>query len=416
MLKFLINLLDEFNWPPLVKTYVGSILLVFFTALLLLIVYQIIKYVFIKVATRAAQKSTNNWDDALLEHRFFHRLANVIPAILLHRIVPIIIDFNVNMSHFLQLIIELYFTYIFVRVTISLLNSIGSIYESTEHLKFKSIKGYIQIGKILVYIISALIVFSTLTGKNPITIIAGMGAFAAILILVFQDAIKGFVSGIQLSANDMVRIGDWVSIPKYNADGNVIDISLTTIKVQNWDKTISMIPSYGFVSESFSNWRGMEESGGRRIKRSIVIDVKSIHFLSESEIEELSKIHILKSYLDVKIELLKQNMIEGEFDKSHPGNGLRLTNVGTFRAYLELYLRHNEKISQDMTLMVRQMQSSEIGLPLEIYCFSRFIEWQEYEKIQADIFDHAFAIIDVFGLKMFQSPSGEDFRALGHLN
>jgi len=416
MLKFLINLLDEFNWPPLVKTYVGSILLVFFTALLLLIVYQIIKYVFIKVATRAAQKSTNNWDDALLEHRFFHRLANVIPAILLHRIVPIIIDFNVNMSHFLQLIIELYFTYIFVRVTISLLNSIGSIYESTEHLKFKSIKGYIQIGKILVYIISALIVFSTLTGKNPITIIAGMGAFAAILILVFQDAIKGFVSGIQLSANDMVRIGDWVSIPKYNADGNVIDISLTTIKVRNWDQTISMIPSYGFVNESFSNWRGMEESGGRRIKRSLFIDIKTVRFLNDEDIKELSKIKILKNYLVEKIEFLKNQGSEESQNELHMGNVVKLTNIGTFRAYLELYLKHNPKINTDMTLMVRQMQSSDTGLPLEIYCFSKFIELEKYEKIQADIFDHAFAIIDVFGLKMFQSPSGEDFRALGHLN
>jgi miniconductance mechanosensitive channel len=230
--------------------------------------------------------------------------------------------------------------------------------------------------------------------------------------LVFQDAIKGLVSGVQLSANDMVRIGDWISMPKYGADGDVIEISLTTIKVQNWDKTISMIPSYALVSESFSNWRGMEESGGRRIKRSIFIDVNSIHFLDDKEKAALSEIELIYDYINKKeIELQEHNKTVIKADKNIV-NGRRLTNIGTFRVYLEQYLAKNQDINHEMTYMVRQLQSTEKGLPIEIYCFSKVQAWVEYEAIQAHIFDHIFASVHTFNLELFQNPTGKDFKQL----
>jgi miniconductance mechanosensitive channel len=235
---------------------------------------------------------------------------------------------------------------------------------------------------------------------------------AAVLILVFKDTILGFVASIQLSANNMVNVGDWISMPKYNADGDVIDIGLNTVKVQNWDKTIATIPTYALVSESFNNWKGMEESGGRRIKRSINIDMKSVGFLDQDQIEKFRKYYLLADYITAKEKEIAEYNSSLEVDDSVVTNGRRMTNLGTFRAYLENYLHNHPKVNQDMTLLVRHLQPTDKGMPLEIYLFSKDQVWANYEAIQADIFDHILAIMPQFGLRVFQSPTGDDFQKL----
>ena len=240
----------------------------------------------------------------------------------------------------------------------------------------------------------------------------GLGAMAAVLILVFKDTILGFVASIQLSANKMVNVGDWISMPKYNADGTVIDISLNTVKVQNWDKTIATIPTYALVSESFNNWKGMEESGGRRIKRSINIDMKSVDFLNKDQIDKFRKYHVLKDYITSKEKEISDYNKSLKLDEDTITNGRKMTNLGTFRKYLENYLHNHPKIHQDMTFLVRHLQPTEKGLPIEIYVFSNDQAWANYESIQADIFDHILAIIPEFGLRVFQNPTGDDFQKL----
>jgi miniconductance mechanosensitive channel len=235
---------------------------------------------------------------------------------------------------------------------------------------------------------------------------------AAVLILVFKDTILGFVASIQLSANKMVNIGDWISMPDYNADGDVIDISLNTVKVQNWDKTIATIPTYALVSDSFNNWKGMEESGGRRIKRSLNIDMKSVGFLDSEQVEKFRKYHLLKDYITTKEKEITDYNKANKLDEDTVTNGRKMTNLGTFRVYLENYLHKHPKINQDMTFLVRHLQPSEMGIPMEIYVFSNDQAWANYEAIQADIFDHVLAVLPEFGLKVFQNPTGDDFNKL----
>lgn len=393
--------------------YLSSALMIISLVFLVIIIDYIIKKIVIKIASRAAQKSKNFWDDVLLEQKFFHRVSHIVPALLVYEVIPFAFTFDTQVENLMMTIIQMVLVIIFVQISSSILNTVNIIYNSYDKNKSKSIKGYIQVAKIIIIFIAGIVIFSILTGKNALTVFAGLGAFAAILILIFQDAIKGLVSGVQISTNDMVRIGDWISVPKYNADGTVIEIALTTVKVQNWDYTISMIPSYALVSDSFSNWRGMEESGGRRIKRSIFIDVNSIHFLTEEEKKELKEIHILEKYLtEMDSALNEYNSTIAKENKTQI-NGRKLTNIGTFRRYLEEYIRINQHINHNMTFMVRQLQSSEKGLPIEIYAFSKVKAWIEYEKIQADIFDHIFAAISTFNLKIFQNPTGGDFKSLG---
>jgi miniconductance mechanosensitive channel len=284
----------------------------------------------------------------------------------------------------------------------------NDIYNTLPGSKTRPIKGYLQIIKIFVYTIGIITIIAIIFGQSPLKIIAGMGAFAAVILLIFKDTILGFVASIQLAANKMVNIGDWIAMPSKGADGTVIDISLTTVKVQNWDKTISTIPTYSLVSESFNNWKGMEESGGRRIKRHINIDVKSIHFLSEEDMNRFEKIKLIQEYMKEKKNEIRASNPEGEI----PVNQRRLTNIGTFRKYIEAYLFNHPKIHNNMTFLVRQLQPSEKGLPLEIYVFSNDQEWANYESIQADIFDHVLAVVSEFNLKIFQNPTGDDFKRL----
>lgn len=299
---------------------------------------------------------------------------------------------------------------IIVTITVfnALLDAIDAIYRTYEVSKMRPIRGYIQVAKIILYIIGAIVVISNLMGQNPLILLSGLGALSAVLMLVFKDSILGLVAGIQLSSNDMVRVGDWIEMPKYNADGNVIDITLNTVKVMNFDKTITMIPSYALISDSFKNWRGMEASGGRRIKRSVCIDTSSICFCTKEMIEEFQKVHYLSNYVLTRLDEINAYNTEHHINRESKVNGRQLTNIGVFREYVQEYLRNHPKIHKDMTLIVRQLAPGDSGLPLEIYAFSNETTWGVYESVQSDIFDHIFAIIPLFGLRVFQNPTGQD--------
>ncbi|MEH7113776.1 mechanosensitive ion channel domain-containing protein, partial [Neobacillus niacini] len=288
----------------------------------------------------------------------------------------------------------------------------NDIYQTFEISKIRPIKGYIQVVNIVVITVGIILLIADLIGKNPLIFLSGIGALSAVLLLVFKDSLLGLVAGIQLSANDMVRVGDWIEMPKYGADGDIIDISLNTVKVQNFDKTITTIPSYALISDSFINWRGMQTSGGRRIKRSLFIDTSSITFCTVEMIEKFKNIHYLSDYIVVREREIAEFNSKNDINRTNPVNGRALTNIGVFRAYISKYLQHHSGINQEMTLLVRQLAPTEHGMPLEIYAFSNDIRWAVYETIQADIFDHLFAVAKEFGLRLFQNPSGEDLKTI----
>ncbi|ATP12638.1 mechanosensitive ion channel protein MscS [Bartonella henselae] len=301
----------------------------------------------------------------------------------------------------------------FVVLTISaLLNVINTLYEQRPAARVKPIKGYIQIAKIALFTVAVVLMIATLIDRSPLILFSGLGAMAAVLMLIFQDTLLSLVAGIQISSTDMIRVGDWIEVPNLGADGDVIEIALHTVKVQNFDNTITSVPIRKLVTDPFKNWRGMQEAGGRRIKRSLFIDQSSIRFHTEKEQKYLSRFNLLEDYFTQKIpEITEWN---ARLEKNHDvlANTRRLTNIGTFRAYIVAYLQKNQSIAQNMTLMARQLPPTENGLPLEIYCFTNTTVWLEYEQIQCDIFDHLYSILPNFGLKIFQNPSGYDFNHL----
>lgn len=362
--------------------------------------------ILIGIITKLVRKTKTHWDDVLLERKVFNKISHFAPALIIYMFAGMINHAGTELN--IQNATNIYMIILSLMLVNSFFNATNDIYNTLPVSKTRPIKGYIQIVKIFFYIMGCITIIGILINKTPTVVLGTMGAFAAVLILIFKDTILGFVASIQLSANKMINIGDWISMPSKNADGTVIDISLNTVKVQNWDKTISTIPTYTLVSESFNNWKGMEESGGRRIKRHVNIDIKSIHFLSDQEIEMAEKVKLITSYVKEKKAEIKQSNPENEI----PVNQKRLTNIGIFRKYIKAYLEDHPKIHNDMTFLVRQLQPSEKGLPIEIYVFSNDQEWENYEAIQSDIFDHIFAIIPEFNLKVFQNPTGDDFRKL----
>ncbi len=357
------------------------------------------------------EKSKTQIDNILFSNKVFDYFLHIIPVYIWLLFVDDIFINSDGIEAFVRGVMNLYINYLLVRGVLSLLKSVNEIYESKQTGRKRSIKSYIQVFQLLIILIGLLVAISIIIEKDISFLLTGIGAFAAVLMLVFKDSILGFVGGIQISANDMLRPGDWVSVPNAGADGIVIDISLTTVKIQNWDKTISTVPTYSLVSGSFHNWRGMEESGGRRIKRHLNINIQSIKFCTNSEIEEYKKIGLIKDYLNNKEEELKKYNSSVGNDGEYV-NGRHLTNVGIFRIYVEAYLKAQKNINPEMTFLIRQLQATEKGLPLEVYVFSRIQDWAEYENIQADIFDHLFAIIPEFKLQIFQNPSGADFRSI----
>jgi miniconductance mechanosensitive channel len=376
------------------------------------IVYQLLNRIIFRYLKKLADKTITTWDDILFEKKVFRRLSHLVPAIIIYNGTAVALAPFSRAVILLQSGTYLYMIIIGILVIDAVINSLHQIYNSMSVSKNRSIKGYVQVVKIFIYIFGAGFVLSVLLQKDLTTFFAGLGAMAAVLMLIFKDSILGLVAGVQLSANDMVRLGDWIQMDSRTADGTVIDISLNTVKVQNWDRTISTIPTYALVSESFTNWRGMEESGGRRIKRSVYIDMNSIHFLSREEIVQFKKIQIIRNYIEQRELEVEQYNREHGVDDSMPVNGRRLTNIGTFRRYMEEYLKRHPKIHQDMTFLVRHLQPTDKGLPVEIYVFCNDQRWTFYEAVQADIFDHLLAIIPQFGLRIYQNPSGNDVARL----
>ncbi|MCD4710295.1 MAG: mechanosensitive ion channel [Bacteroidales bacterium] len=391
--------------------FIENVSIVIITAILAILADFIVKRIIISFIARLAKRSKNEWDDVFVKRKVFNRLAHLAPALIIYSALQYIFDAT-GVVTFLENLTQTYMIVLVLLMIDSVLNALHEIYSMLPISKGRNIKGFIQVVKIIFYFVAIILIISIFSGEPPRALMAGLGAMAAVLMLVFKDTILGFVASIQLSANKMVNVGDWISMPKYNADGDVIDISLNTVKVQNWDKTIATIPTYALVSESFNNWKGMELSGGRRIKRSINIDMSSVTFLDSTQIEKLRKFHLLKEYIGYKEKEIAEFNKSLLMEEGTVTNGRKMTNLGTFRRYLEEYLQHHPKISKEMTFLVRHLQPTDKGLPVEIYVFSKDQAWANYEAIQADIFDHILAILPEFELRVFQNPTGIDFQKI----
>ncbi len=398
--------LDWLRAHPELQTLVASAALIFAAWLANWVVKRILVRGLYKVlrSTRETQ---------LQDFGIIRRLSNIVPALVLSvgvNAVPGLPEAAVTVVRnvcggFIVLTIALALG--------ALLDIINMVYQRRADAHVHPIKGYLQVVKIAIYAIATILIIATLIDRSPLILLSGLGAMAAVLLLIFQDTILSLVASVQITSNDLIRVGDWVEMPQLNADGDVIDIALHTVKVQNWDKTISNIPTKRFISDSFKNWRGMQESGGRRIKRSLYVDQQSVHFLGADECERLHRFNLLDEYLTEKRREIDAWNAKLEERGKEPVNTRRITNIGSFRAYVERYLRSHGGIHQGMTLMVRQLSPTADGLPLETYCFTNTVAWTEYEAIQSDIFDHLLAILPEFGLRVFQHPSGADMRDWG---
>lgn len=390
---------------------IGLFLILFISA----ISYYIAKNYLLKMVTKFILKTKNTWDNALIEHKVLSRFTLLLPFILVLFLTPLVLPNGVLLADLLILIAKVLLAFQIAQSISAVLNVSKSLYHESAKQRYLPLNSIVQVIKLVVYLVTAIIIVSLIIDRSPIYLLSGLGALTAVLLLIFQDTIKGLVASIQISANKMVVAGDWIELPKYGADGDVIEIGLSTVKVQNFDKTITTIPTYALISDSFKNWRNMYHTGARRIKRTLIVDIASIDFYSLEKIDSLINTNLLKSYLTNK----KQQIAE-DHESLDSGvvrdetlikiNMRQLTNIGTFRAYIEMYLNQNNNIRNDLTCMVRQLPATASGLPLEIYCFANTTDWVAYEAIQSDIFDHLFAIAPHFDIRIFQHPSGFDWK------
>jgi len=397
--------LEEF---PIIATLISLALLL----IVAVIADLIAKRQLVRMLRGLAKRTRSTWDDALIDEQVFSRFAQTVPAVVVifgAKWIPSLQDGT------LQVIENTALAYMALMITLALgalMNAANSIYEQYPIARDRLIKGYLQVAKIILYCVGAILIVSALLDRSPLLLLSGFGAMTAVLMLVFRDTILSLVASIQLTGNDMVRVGDWIEMPDFSADGDVIDVALHTIKVQNWDKTITTIPTHKLISESFRNWRGMSDSGGRRIKRSILLDQNSIRFLTDDETTKFKRFSLLNDYIvekEQKLATINSSLNSSEADHV---NLSRLTNVGTFRAYIINYLHNRTDVKKSMTFLVRHLPPSADGLPIEIYIFTNTTDWVAYEGIQGDIFDHLLAIIPEFGLRIYQKPSGMDIRAI----
>ena len=398
----------ELNWSNELTGLASYALAILVIALMAFIVYKFTRHYVMKGIEKLVKKSKNTFDDLLHEKKVFGSLAFIAPAIVVHL-------FSDSFGPFDEISRHVIYSFIVITIVLSIFRGIDvmvQVYNRYDFAKGRPIKGVMQIVKIVIGCFGAAIIVTVFDSNITASVFLGsIGGLSAVIMLIFRDSILGFVAGIQLSTGQLLSIGDWLEMPKYNADGEVVDISLTKITVRNWDKTYTNIPAHKFLDDSFKNWQGMSEAGGRRIKRSILIDVSTIGFLTAEQIEDLSKIDLIRDYIQEKNSEVRAFNEAHKVDDSIVANGRRLTNIGTLRAYIESYLKENPNVySTEFTLMVRQLPATETGVPLEIYCFSKDIAWVNYEGIQADIFDHIFAVVPMFGLRVFQQPSGNDFQ------
>lgn len=390
-------------------------LLITLTQIVLVMVFAaladvVAKRVVVRGLERLVGRTETVWDDIIVKRRLLHRLSHLAPALVVYLLaLPVLDGYDIGIVVVRRTSL-IYMVLVIVLALDSVLNAMVDILRSSEVSRDLPVKSVIQVLKLISYSIAAIAVVSLIIGQSPSLLLGSLGAMTAILMLVFKDPILGLVAGIQLSANRMLARGDWIEMPKYGADGDVLEVALTTVKIQNWDKTITTIPTYALITESFKNWRGMSESGGRRIKRSINIDVNSVRFCDQEMLDRFSTIRYITEYVERKRQEISSWNSERKVDALDLINGRHLTNLGTFRAYVIAYLRNHPMIHQDMTFLVRQLEPAEHGLPLEVYVFSRDQEWSNYEAIQADIFDHILAIAPAFDLRIYQRLSGGDLR------
>lgn len=396
----------EFSDLTALISVLGLILLISFA------IHLIVHRVVLRFVERMAQKSRRRWRKAFFERKLFSRIALAAQGIIIYIQAGLWLNPESEVVEWIQTIAALWGLLYILLAAFSLLDALLDISQKDKKLKGLPLRGLFQSFKLVATVVVVILAVSTLVGKSPLIIMSGLGAMTAVIMLVFKDPLLGLVAGIQLSANDMLEVGDWLEMPSYGADGDVIEIALTTVKVRNWDKTITTVPTYALISDSFKNWRGMQQSGGRRIKRQVLIDATSVEFLSDDDMARLKKARLLEPYLVERQKEIGQYNQENHFDLSSRANGRRLTNIGTFRAYLLNYLEDHKGIHQSMTLLVRQGQSSSNGIPIEVYAFTATTKWAEYENIQSDIFDHIFAVLPEFGLRLHQSPTGYDFSKL----
>lgn len=377
----------------------------------------IFQHILLRVVARLVKKTKATWDDIVFDRKVMIHVSRMVAPILIYLLVPVAFyDESSSTLAFIQRICLIYIIAVFLRFISVFLAAVYYVYSEREQFRDRPLKGLLQTAQVILFFIGGIVIISILIDKSPMALLTGLGASAAILMLVFKDSIMGFVSGIQLSANNMLKVGDWIAMPKYGADGTVIEVTLNTVKVRNWDNTITTIPPYVLVSDSFQNWRGMQESGGRRVKRSINIDMSSVRFCTPEMLAKYKKIQLLTGYIEETERVVEEYNEEHHIDNSILVNGRRQTNLGVFRAYLTNYLKSLPDVNQNLTCMVRYLQPTEQGIPVELYFFSAVKDWVPYESIQADVFDHLLAIIPEFGLRVFQNPTGEDFRRLGERN
>ncbi len=413
LLNHIISTLEKWKFSSLPAEIAGRAVVGLGVVILSFLLWLISAKVVIGIVERIVKRTKNTWDDDLVNQGIFRRISRTIPAIFIWFTAP---AFLTGLPKLLSFVRILSVTAIITTVTLTILgflDFINTVYNKRANSGRRPIKGVIQAVQVLFIVAALIMIFSVVTSQPVTGLLAGLGAVSAVVMLIFKDPLMGLVSGFQISSNDMVRIGDWVEVPSQGADGDVIDISLLNVTVQNWDRTWVTFPIQSLTTGGFKNWRGMSESGGRRIKRSLSIDMSSIRFLAEGEIRKLRSISLLKNYLDNRSnEILEYNKEHGADRNANPINGRALTNIGIFRAYAKAYVSSHSKVNSNMTLLVRQLQSGPTGLPIEMYLFSADKAWANYEDIQSDIFDHLLAALPEFSLRAFQNPSGSDFQKI----
>jgi len=413
--RFITDFLIANGMTEPTANFIGITATIILILLLAYASYWITKRYMVHAIEIIFQRSKNTWDDALVQHGFVRRLSLLMPIIVVYMSADLMLPGQAMTSELFKRLAMVFFVFAGVWMLDAILLAIREIYNKSDVSIRRPIRGYLDGIKIIAYAMAGIFIVSILTGKSPWGVLSILGGFTVVLMLVFKDTILGFVASIQLSGHDMVRVGDWIEMPKYGADGDVINVTIHTVKVRNWDKTITTIPTYSLVSDAFKNWRGMSESGGRRIKRALHIDMSSIKFCTDEMLERFRKFDLIKHYITEK---QKEIAIYNKEHTSNPEqliNGRRQTNIGVFRAYIIAYLKNHPKIHQSMTFLVRHLEPTQYGLPVQIYVFSNDQVWANYEAIQADVFDHLLAAVPEFNLRLFQNPSGYDFSRLGEM-
>ncbi len=385
--------------------WINMLCLLVILSIFLFITDRITRKIIIKFSEAFSQRTKTNFDNLLVSHRAPRRIAHLVPLILTINLFPIVFHDFPHFEKYVLMLIKVYGIILIIWIIRSVLNTLESYFKTLPRLKDKPIDSYIQVTMLFIWTIGIATILAILINLSFLKFFTTLGAASAIILLIFKDTILGFVASIQVAINDSVRIGDWITMEKYGADGSVIEISLNTVKVQNFDMTITNIPTFALISDAYKNWRGMQASGGRRIKRSILIKATSISYLNDSDIERLKGIQLVKPYLETRQKDIVTHNHAYDIDKSVLINGRNLTNIGVFRKYIQTYIENHSAINKDMTIMVRQLEPTPEGLPLEIYCFSSDKRWENYEYIIADIFDHALAAVPYFGLEVFEYPT-----------